>query len=335
METSKQASKINRSDNSVSKLSFSANIVKFSIPKRKHPLQLRVTAPLNGLDLPIIVFAHGFGSSMLGYDPLVEFWASQGFVVIQPTFLDSKTLLGIPEATHTDAINAFLNNPESALIWRQRVDDMILTIDRLNTIEEMVPAIYGRMDHSRIAAAGHSFGAHTVGLLLGARVIGPDGELEEDFSDRRIKAGVLLSAGGRGGDALSDFAKAHFSYLNQSSISLVTQTLVVAGDHDFSPLSVIGPEWFTDAYFLSPGANALLTLFGGEHMLGGITGYQAEETTDENPERVDVVKTTTCAYLRTALFPNDPAWVLKKTHLEQENKSCKIETKSNGHYTRL
>lgn len=87
-----------------------------------------------------------------------------------------------------------------------------------------------------------------------------------------------------------------------------TPTLVVAGDADTSPLTVRGPDWFTDAYTLSPGATCLVTLFGGEHMLGGISGYLVTETTDENPPRVAAVQQLTWAYLRSALYPGDPAW---------------------------
>jgi hypothetical protein len=76
---------------------------------------------------------------------------------------------------------------------------------------------------------------------------------------------------------------------------------VVAGDKDQSALSVRGPEWFTDAYFLSPGSKSLLTLFGAEHSLGGIAGYESTETTDESPERVALIQELTTAYLRTAL----------------------------------
>lgn len=47
-----------------------------------------------------------------------------------------------------------------------------------------------------------------------------------------------------------------------------------------------GPDWFIDPYFLSPGSKSLLTLFGAEHILGGISGYNVAETTDKNPERV-------------------------------------------------
>ena len=284
---------------------------------RKYPLEVRVTAPVTGDELPLILFAHGFGSSASGYDPLAQYWAAQGFVVIQPTFLDSKTLMGIPDASHQDAINAYLVNPTSSMIWRQRVTDMTLALDQLQTIETAVAGVNLRIDRNRISAAGHSFGAHTVGLLLGARVNSSDGSSAEHLRDQRIKAGVLLSAGGRGRDALSEFAKNHFPYLNQNYEELVTPTFVVAGDNDYSPLTVLGPEWFTEAFYMSPGADALLTLKDGEHMLGGITGYNAQETTDENPERVSLVQKMSYAYLRTALYPEDSAWTEAQKELAE------------------
>ncbi|WP_158829922.1 alpha/beta hydrolase family protein [Mucilaginibacter lacusdianchii] len=327
MEQHKTSTDCNNAIGSASSTDTSITIIELTSPEREQALQIRVSAPVTGINLPVILFAHGFGSSMYGYDPLVEFWSANGFVVIQPTFPDSKTLLGIPNATHQDAINAYLKNPRSKHIWRERVKDMKFLLDQLNYIEQTVPGLSGRLDLSHIAAVGHSFGAHTVGLLLGARVIGPDGYLEEDMSDKRINAAVLLSAGGRGGDALSDFAKANFSYLNQTFAQMQTPALVVAGDHDQSPLTVLGPEWFMDIYRLSPGANALLTLFGGEHMLGGITGYLAEETTDENPERVAAVARVGWAYLRSVLVASDQPWANEKAKLTVPNPIGNIEIK--------
>lgn len=61
-------------------------------PGRGYDLQVRVSAPTAGHELPLIVFSHGFGSSLDGYGPLADFWAAHGFVVIQPTHLDSRTL---------------------------------------------------------------------------------------------------------------------------------------------------------------------------------------------------------------------------------------------------
>jgi len=39
-----------------------------------------------------------------------------------------------------------------------------------------------------------------------------------------------------------------------------------------------------------------------------ISGYDAAETTDENPERAAAVQRLTWAYLRSALYPEDGAW---------------------------
>ncbi|MDY7231722.1 alpha/beta hydrolase family protein [Hyalangium rubrum] len=263
-------------------------------PGRGVDLQVRVSAPVNGGDLPIIVFSHGFGSSMDGYAPLVDYWSARGFVVIQPTHLDSRRL-GLAEG-----------DPRRPVIWRFRVDDVKRVLDNLERLEAAAPELAGRVARSRIAIAGHSFGAQTASMLLGARMVASGGD--EDMRDPRISAGVLLAAGGRGGDDLSPFAKEHLPYLDSSFEHMATPTLVVAGDHDRSPLTVRGPDWFTDPYTLSPGGKALLTLFGGEHMLGGISGYEVTETTDENPERVALVQRMSWAFLRSALYPEDAAW---------------------------
>ena len=68
--------------------------------------------PESGSDLPVILLSHGHGmanflSSLNGYGPLANFWATHGFVVIQPTHLDS-TALGLrePESTRRTTLLA-------------------------------------------------------------------------------------------------------------------------------------------------------------------------------------------------------------------------------------
>jgi pimeloyl-ACP methyl ester carboxylesterase len=277
-------------------------------PGREHELQVRVSAPAKGTSLPIIFFSHGFGSSMDAYAPLVNYWAARGFVVVQPTYLDSRTLIRNPKADHSEAIKAYLESPLKTKMWRFRVEDLRRTIDQLDLIENSIPGLKGRIDKDSIAVVGHSFGAQTSATLLGTRVINFDGSLSENFMDPRLKAGVLLSVGGCGGEALTPFAKEHFPHLNQSYAEMNVKTLVIAGDKDVSPLTVQGPEWFTDAFYNSPGANQLVVLSGGEHMLGGISGYLVNETTDENPDRVLAVQRLTWAYLISALYPGNSAW---------------------------
>lgn len=265
-------------------------------PGRGEDLQVRVSAPANGRDLPVIVFSHGFGQSLDGYAPLAGYWAAHGFAVVQPTHLDSRTLNVTPE------------DPRYPGIWRSRVDDLKLVLDRLDLIEAAVLGLAGRLDRGRIAAAGHSWGGQTASMLLGARVLDADCVPAEDLSDPRIAAGVLLATTGRGGADLSPFAAENFPFMNPSFADMTTPALVVAGDRDRSALSVRGPDWFTDPYFLSPGSKSLLTLYGAEHSLGGIGGYAVTETTDENPARVALIQRLTWAYLRSALYPADHSW---------------------------
>src|SRR2546430_2444353 len=150
----------------------------------------------------------------------------------------------------------------------------------------------------------------TASLLLGARLTDPHDETEVNLAEPRIRAGVLLAAPGRGGDALSEFAAEHYPFFLTTDFSeMTTPALVVAGDKDTSThLTVRGPDWHTDPYHLAPAPKALLTLFDAGHGLGGVSGYDVAETTDENPERVAAGQRLSWAYLRTALYPRDSAW---------------------------
>ncbi|MGW1560165.1 alpha/beta hydrolase family protein [Streptomyces sp. NPDC002144] len=273
----------------------SARPVVLSAPGRGEDLQVRVSAPASGGDLPVIVFSHGFGWSMDGYLPLADYWAAQGFVVVQPTHLDSRTL-GLPP-----------EDPRTPRIWRIRIEDLTRVLDGLDVLEAAVPGLAGRLDRDRVAVAGHSWGAQTASALLGARVLGSDGKPGEDMSDPRVKAGVLLALTGLG-DTLTPFAAEHFPFMKPSFDTMTTPALIVAGDNDQSALSTRGPDWFTDPYIYSPGDKSLLTLFGGEHSLGGICGYTVVETTDENPARVALIQRLSSAYLRSALHPGDTGW---------------------------
>ncbi|MEZ0093596.1 alpha/beta hydrolase family protein [Streptacidiphilus sp. EB129] len=272
-------------------------------PDRAVDLQLRVSAPVTGTDLPVILLSHGQGysnhlSSLNGYAPLVNYWAAHGFAVIQPTHLSSTTLRLDP------------GTPGAPLHWRSRAEDMTRILDRLDEIEAAVPQLHGRLDRSRVAVAGHSMGGHTASLLLGARLTDPEDGTEVNLAEPRIRAGVLLAAPGRGGDALTESVARNLSFFLTTDFSaMTTPTLVVAGDKDTSPhLTVRGADWHADPYLLSPGPKSLFTLFEAEHGLGGVSGYDVAETTDENPERVAAVARLTWAYLRSELYPGDSAW---------------------------
>jgi len=269
--------------------SISVRPVLLPAPTRGTDLQIRVTAPVGGDNLPVILLAHGFGLSMDAYDPLVQHWAAEGFAVVQPTFLDSTTL----------ALPA--DDPRTPDIWRIRIQDLGQVLDELKTVLAAVPGLVDRVDTTRVAVAGHSWGGQSVGMLAGARVLDAAGRPGPSLADPRVRAAVLLATTGLGGADLTAFAQQHFSFMSPDFTELNIPTLVVAGDADRSPLSTRGPDWFTDVYRLAPGARHLLTLFGAEHSLGGIQAYRSTDTTDEDPRRVDLVRRTSTAFLRQAL----------------------------------
>ncbi|KFA72068.1 hypothetical protein S40288_02307 [Stachybotrys chartarum IBT 40288] len=271
-------------------------------PGRAVDLQIKVSAPATGENLPIVLVSHGHGpslylSSLHGYGPLREFLAGHGFVVLQATHLNSRKL-GLKE------------HPEgSEMGWKSRPSDIVQILDELDKIEEAVPFIRGRLDKSKIAVAGHSFGAWTACLLLGATNTDPrDGSVTKAL-DKRIKTGVVYGGIGDGKD-LSKRGRGLVPFCDTDFTTMTAPALIVCGDMDVSPhLTDRGADWHADPYSLAPGPKDLLWVKGGVHGFGGISGWDAAETTDESPERMHMVLRMTLAYLKSQLYEGDRSWV--------------------------
>lgn len=106
----------------------------FDTPNRLANLEVKVTAPVKGEDLPVILISHGHGApwylaSYRGMSPLVDYYASNGFVVIQPPHQDSR-ILGLDKS-----------GPEGALFWKSRVEDMIFCIDHMDELLAVIPGL--------------------------------------------------------------------------------------------------------------------------------------------------------------------------------------------------
>lgn len=275
--------------------------IPLTLPDRP-ALELRLTAPVSGRDLPIVLFSHGYGPSHYipskdGYAPLVQFWAERGVAVIQPTHASSRIGGLGPER---------LGAP---FYWRERVAEMRAILDQLGEVERQAPAMAGRLNHDRIAVAGHSFGGHTSALLLGATLQG------EDFSDPRISAGVLLAAPGRGGDDLTPESATRFPFFDVDYTAIQKPILVVCGADDNPHFTPRGPEWHADAFTDAPGADALLTIAGVGHGLGGIAGLDAKETEAEVPDALEATRSLTFAWLSRSLGIEADTWDKGRTAL--------------------
>jgi len=283
---------------------ISVSPIVFQVPNRLVDLEVKVTAPVSGENLPVILLSHGHGasnflSSYRGYAPMVDYYAANGFVVIQPTHQDSKTLKLDP------------TGPEGPLFWKSRAEDMIYVYDHIEDILSAIPNLTERTDKTRVAAVGHSLGGNTVSMLAGMHVADPVSGKIVNIEEPRIKAFVVMGAPGIGADAAA-WVSEHYPILKSTDYSKMTRdVLVVAGDMDKSAIFSARDNWRMDAYHFSPAPKTLLTVFNSGHILGGVSGYdvlETDQTKDENPETVAFVNEMTAAYIRTKLFPENKAW---------------------------
>lgn len=258
-------------------------------------LHVKVTAPADGHDLPVIVFSHGNAWSMDGYEPLVDRWAAAGFVVVQPTHLDSRR--------HRIGID----DPRFATIWKVRIADLHAVLDHLPDVLGQVLGLEARANLDRVAVVGHSWGGQSAGALLGARVLPPAGDPDEDFRHPLVRAGALIATTGTG-ETLTPFAREHLPFMRPDYATMSTPALVVTGGKDHSAMSTRGPDWFTDAYHLSPAPKRMVTITDGEHTLGGIAGEAVRETSDEDPTRVTLVADAVSTYLLDVLTGDPTRW---------------------------
>ena len=289
---------------------FSYHPVTLPVEGRPVDLAMKVSAPVSGHNLPVIILSHGHGrsnflSSLNGYAPLADFLASQGFVVIQPTHLNSKAL-------------ALPIGAEGITFWKSRPKDIQFILDNLDRIFIDVPGLSERVNTTNIAAVGHSLGGHTVAMLAGMEVTDPATGEKVCFPEPRLKARVMIGVPGSPEGLNETGNKLYGNPLKGTDYSTMTlSALVVNGDKDKNPNFSDLENWRADAYYHSPAPKSLLTIFDAEHIFGGISGYDASETSDENPDRVAFLCLSIIAYLRSAFDQNDTSWA----DLEQELKN--------------
>jgi predicted dienelactone hydrolase len=152
---------------------------------RQRAVPVRLYWPVGDRAVPLVVFSHGIGGSRRGYSYLGEHFASHGIASLHVQHVGSdRTIWTGNPFVLIARLHAAAEEREAV----DRVRDLRFALDELL---ERSPG-GARIDRSRVAAAGHSYGANTVMLASGARVEREGRALE--LHDPRIKAAVLLSA---------------------------------------------------------------------------------------------------------------------------------------------
>ncbi len=271
------------------------------VPARKKTLPLRITYPLEQKEYPLIVWCHGALGSKDGNQPLVKYWVSHGYVVIQPTFGDSISLMTEDEKKKVKSILSLVNSPRVISQWDDRPQDVSHVLDSLGLLEEKIAGLKGKIDHKKLGIAGHSFGAHTTMMICGMKLFNPFTGKPASYADDRFMAAVMISPQGLTKSVTKD-----------SYIQMKIPSLMITGDNDGSPMKgkeKNGGAWRKTAFDLVPaGDKYLLWVKDAYHGFGGISGktsFAGSGPTSE--DQVSIVKSTALAFFDAYLKQNPSA----------------------------
>lgn len=214
--------------------------IAFDRDRHAQQLSARVYFPKSGGTYPVIIWSHGLGFNKNLYQPLAEFWATHGFIIIC--------------ANHLDAISGKCVDEYEEI----RTRDLKFIIDELPMIVNTTLRRYDIcIDNNKVGMGGHCLGAHTAQLIGGVKK-----KNGETFSDKRPKAFLLISPRGTGGSLDKD-----------SWHEFDRPVLVVTGTEDKSSKMGKPYAWRMEGYHgMPPNDKFLVLIQGAHHGFGGITG---------------------------------------------------------------
>jgi len=222
-------------------------------------LPVRISYPVGKTRFPVIVFSHGNGSKGDMYKGFTDYWASHGYVVIQPTHMDS-TSLGFK--TKRDNMREMYQ--QMLQVTDTRRQDMSFIVDSLDLIETIVPDLKDKLDRTKLVAAGHSMGAATAMIVAGMTLLNPMDGYAETSDETRFKVLLMISDPG----TMTLMPKEPWKGVR-------VPTLISTGTKDFSdvgsdrikaPFKYKIPDSLTRS--LSPHHYVLIE--GADHYLGGL-----------------------------------------------------------------
>ncbi|MGD9923445.1 MAG: alpha/beta hydrolase family protein [Pseudorhodoplanes sp.] len=158
------------------------------VPARLHwPNEIAARDPASKARVPLIVFSHGMGGSRRGYSYLARYWAERGVASlhVQHVGSDRSVWTGNP-FTLVQRLHSAAHESEALA----RGLDVRFALDRVLSNDA---GPYGaRIDRQRIIAAGHSYGANTALVAVGAGVMREGRRIEA--KDPRFSAAILISS---------------------------------------------------------------------------------------------------------------------------------------------
>lgn len=176
--------------------------------KRARVIPIRVYLPAQTAATPVVLFSHGLGGTREAATYLGKYWAAHGYVAVfmQHAGSDEGVWKDVAPRQRMAALRK-AGNLDNFLL---RVGDVAAVLDQLEIWDTQTGnPLAGRLDMNKIGMAGHSFGAVTT-----QAVSGQTSALGADFTDKRIKAALVLSPSApANGNAKSAFGAVKIPWL--------------------------------------------------------------------------------------------------------------------------
>jgi predicted dienelactone hydrolase len=230
--------------------------------KRNRTVPVRIMLPPTDskakTPYPVVIFSHGLGGSREASTFLGNAWTEAGYAVVYVQHPGSDT--SVWQDKRAEGIGAIMQSMKAAANGEQlkaRVEDIHYVLDELARRNQSDTMLKGKLDLSRIAMTGHSFGAGTTAAIAGQSY----GRLGPIFQDKRIKCAIYFSP------PVSAIASrdpaAAFSTITVPGFDMT-------GTEDVSPIGGTKAEWRRLLYDGVAAHDQYLVIFnGGDHMIFG------------------------------------------------------------------
>jgi predicted dienelactone hydrolase len=157
--------------------------------KRMREIPIRTYLPDGAQAVPIVLFSHGLGGSRSGSSYLGEHWAARGFVAVYLQHPGSDDSIW-KDKPATERLTA-LRDAANLQNFLDRARDVHIVLDQLEkSNKDQESPLWNRLAFDHVGMSGHSFGAVTAQAVSGQAFLG-----QPRFTDRRVKAAVLMSPG--------------------------------------------------------------------------------------------------------------------------------------------
>lgn len=237
---------------------------------RGRDVPVRLYVPKDGQQpYPVVIFSHGLGGNRDAAEYLGKYWADHGYLGVFIQHAGSDANVWKPVAAQGPrAVMAALKPQATGKNLALRADDVHFAIDELTRRNQSDPILSGKADLTKIAIAGHSFGAGTA-LAVAGQNFGTRG----NGTDPRIKAAIYLCPPVGAGSKLNP---------GRAYGSIKIPGMLLTGTEDNSPIGNTSAE---DRRIPFDGISVphqyLLNFIGANHMVFGGSSFRAPGPNDD------------------------------------------------------